>query len=185
MEKASRWNNRQLQHYSPAIEGKTDPRRFRMFIEKILPPPPLKVIDCGCAGGDVTNNISKRGYEVIGLYYPEIINKTSNKYPNLKLVACNLNMGIPASIGKIDWIYASEILEHLTHDFDFLVSCHNHLKLDGWLYLTVPKSAEKWSAHLRHYPKESLKNLFWAAGFNNIREGETSASSIIIGKKEE
>jgi len=184
MEKASRWNNRQLQHYSPAIEGRTDPPRFRMFVEKILPLPPLKVIDCGCAGGDVTNDISKRGYEVIGLDYPEIISKTSKKYPNLKLVACNLNMGIPAGIGKVDWIYASEILEHLTHDFDFLVSCYDHLKKGGNLYLTVPKSAEKWGAHLRHYPKMSLRNLFWAAGFNYVTEMETSASSIIIGKKE-
>ena len=183
-ESQSRWNSRQLQHYAPAREGRTDPPRFRIFVKKVLPPPPLKIIDCGCAGGDVTSDISIRGYDVIGLDYPEIISKTSKKYPNLKLVACDLNKGIPDDIEKVDWIYASEILEHLTHDFDFLVSCYDHLKNGGNLYLTVPKLAEKWGDHLRYYPKESLMNLFWAVGFNSIKKFETHASSIIMSKKE-
>lgn len=183
MKKSERWNKRQLEHYGPAVEGRTDPPRYRKFIEQYLPRPPLRIIDCGCAGGDVTMDIKKRGYDVIGLDYPEVIAKTKKKYPDLNLIACDLNEGIPSSICDIDWVYASEILEHVTHDFEFLASCYDCLKQGGNVYVTAPRQAEKWGAHLHFYPEMSLKNLVWAAGFEIFAVDKTFASTIVIGEK--
>jgi len=183
LRKSQRWYDRQLEHYASAIEGRTDPPRYRKFVEHYLPPSRLRVVDCGCAGGDVTADIKKRGYDVIGIDCPEIIAKTKIKYPNLDLVACDLNEGIPNSIQDIDWVYASEICEHITHDYEFLTSCYECLKKGGKIYVTVPRNADKWGAHLRFYPEMSLKNLIWAAGFEIIDEDKTFASTIVIGEK--
>lgn len=183
MDKSERWTNRQLEHYKKAVEGRTDPPRYHKFRDEYLGHPPLKIVDCGCAGADITKELSERGYEVIGIDYPDIIEKTRKKYPDLIFYSCDLNDGIPIAIGDVDWVYASEILEHITHDFDFLMSCYDCLRIGGKLYITVPRKAEKWNGHLRYYPKESLENLLWAAGFNEITFDTTFASCIVIGEK--
>lgn len=183
MRRSQRWLDRQLEHYAPAIEGRTDPPRYLKFRDEYLSPPPLRIVDCGCAGGDITADLHKRGYQAIGIDYSEIIDKTQMKYSILALVACDLNEGIPSSIRDVDWVYASEICEHITHDFDFLVSCYECLKKGGKVYVTVPRHADKWGAHLRFYPEMSLKNLVWAAGFEIFAVDKTFASTIVIGEK--
>lgn len=183
MRKSERWTNRQLEHYSPAIEGRTDPPRYTKFANEYLPLPPLKIIDCGCAGADITKALKDRGYDVVGLDFPVVVENTKKKYPDLKLIACDLNDGIPNSIRDVDWVYASEILEHLTHDFEFLASCYECLKMGGKIYVTVPLKAEKWGGHLRFYPEESLKNLVWSVGFKVETIDWTPTSLIIIGVK--
>ncbi len=184
--KSVRWHDRQLEHYGKAVEGRTDPPRYILFRDKYLNPPPLYIIDIGCAGGDITNDLKKRGYEVVGVDYPEVIEKTKKKYPYLNFVSCDVN-DMPLMqdefLERADWIYASEICEHITHDFDFLSSCFECLKNGGKIFVTVPRHAEKWEAHLRFYPEESLKNLLWAAGFEIFAVEKTFASLIAIGEK--
>lgn len=187
MRKSERWYDLQLKHYAPAVEGRTDPPRYKKFTYH-LNPPPLTIIDCGCAGGDITQDLRKRGYDVTGVDYPTVIEKTKLKYPDLKLIGCDLNYGLPSDYRFMEtahWIYASEILEHITHDFDFLSSCWECLKPWGRIYLTVPRVAEKWDGHLRFYPVESLHNLLWAAGFKVIHEDKDFSSTIVIAEKEE
>lgn len=183
MRKSQRWNDRQLEHYSHAVEGRIDPPRYAKFANEYLPLPPCRIIDAGCAGGDVTNHLKSKGHDVVGLDYPGVIAKTSKKYPDLELIACDLNEGIPNSIRDIDWVYASEILEHLTQDFEFLASCYECLKNGGKVYVTVPLKAGQWGGHLRFYPDESLKNIVWSAGFEVETVDRTPASLIVIGVK--
>jgi 2-polyprenyl-3-methyl-5-hydroxy-6-metoxy-1,4-benzoquinol methylase len=187
MRYSKRWHDRQLEHYIKAIEGRTDPPRYKLFKEKYLENLPLKIVDCGCAGGDISFELYKMGYLVVGIDYPEIIFKTKKKFPKglteLTFIDYDLNKGLPIGIIDFDWIYASEILEHITHDFDFLVSCHDCLKISGKIFVTVPRHAEKWEGHLRFYPEGSLKNMLWAAGFDNLIIDKTFASLIIIGEK--
>ncbi len=180
-----RWHKRQLEHYDGAVEGKTDPPRYKKFRDQYLGPPPLKVVDCGCAGGDITKELFDRGYEVIGLDFPEVIAKTEKKYPDLKnaLISCNLNDEIPDIVFDFDWVYASEICEHITHDYEFLVSCYECLKPGGKVFVTVPRHADKWEGHLRFYPEESMRNLLWATGFEFVAVDKTFASLIVIGEK--
>ena len=183
MRKSQRWADRQLEHYSSAVEGRTDPPRYTKFANEYLPLPPLKIVDCGCAGGDITRELSDRYYDVVGLDFPVVIAKTSKKYPDLKLIACDLNEGIPNSIRDVDWVYASEILEHLTQDFEFLASCYECLKNGGKVYVTVPSKAGTWGSHLRYFPEDSLKNLVWSAGFEVETIDRTPSSLIVIGVK--
>jgi len=185
MRKSERWEKRQLEHYSPAIEGKTVPPRYIKFRDQYLPPPPLKIVDCGCAGGDITKELKDKGYEIIGIDYPEVTEKTKKKYPDLTFYSCDLNDGIPIAIHDIDWVYASELCEHITHDFDFLISCYECLKLGGKVYITVPRHAAKWGGHLRFYPEESMRNLLWSAGFEVITVDKTFSSLIVIGEKKD
>jgi 2-polyprenyl-3-methyl-5-hydroxy-6-metoxy-1,4-benzoquinol methylase len=181
--KSERWRDLQLKHYASAVEGRIDPPRYKIFLEHIGPPP-LKIVDVGCAGGDITYDLKTRGYEVIGIDYPEVIEKTSKKYPELRFLAWDVNEGLPFIKGfQPDWVYASEILEHITHDFDFLASCHLILKKGGKIFVTVPRVPEKWDGHLRFYPVESLKNLLWAAGFEIVVADKDYSSTIIIGEK--
>jgi 2-polyprenyl-3-methyl-5-hydroxy-6-metoxy-1,4-benzoquinol methylase len=184
MRESKRWREVQLKHYGPAVEGRTDPPRYKKFLEHIGSPP-LKILDVGCAGGDITYDLKTRGYEVIGVDYPEVIEKTKVKYPDLMLFALDVNEGLRFSqlFFVPDWIYASEILEHITHDFDFLASCYVILKDGGKIFVTVPRVAEKWDGHLRFYPVESLKNLLWAAGFEIVEEDKDFSSTIVIGEK--
>ena len=180
-----RWHKRQLVHYGRAVEGRTDPPRYTKFRDQHLGPPPLKIVDCGCAGGDITKELSDKRYYVVGIDYHEVIEKTEKKYPDLTFYSTDLNDGIPFVIREMDWVYASEICEHITHDYDFLVSCYECLKPGGKVYVTVPRHADKWEAHLRFYPEESLKNLLWAAGFEIVVVDRTFASLIVIGEKKE
>lgn len=186
MRKSDRWHDLQLKHYAPAVEGRTDPARYHIFVDKYLGPPPLKIFDIGCAGGDITHDLKTRGYEVVGIDYPEVIEKTKVKYPDLDLVAWDINEGLPFDRRFFEphWIYASEILEHITHDFEFLASCYECLKDGGRIFVTVPRVGEKWDGHLRYYPVESLRNLLWAAGFKIIHENKDFSSTIVIGEKQ-
>lgn len=189
MTSSERWRELQLKHYAPAVEGRTDPPRYKKFLSH-LSSPPKKILDAGCASGDITYDLQQRGYKTIGIDYPEVIEKTKIKHPSLMLFgcdlySCDLNSGVPIHITDVDWVYASEILEHITHDYDFLVSCHECLKPLGRIYLTVPRVGEKWDGHLRYYPVESLRNLLWAAGFKVIHEDKDFSSTIVIGAKEE
>ena len=102
MKKSDRWNNRQLEHYARAVEGRTDPPRYLKFRAHYLSPPPLKIIDAGCASGDISTELANRGYTVIGLDFPDVINKTKKKYPDLNLVAYDLNDGIPITIKEVE-----------------------------------------------------------------------------------
>ena len=175
------WEKNQHQNYDDADEGNIDTTRFMIFTS-LLPSPPCKILDCGCSGGEITKTLQKFGYEVIGTDFPEVIKRTSLKYPELNLIPSNLNKEIP-NINNVDWIYASEILEHLVYDFDFLTRCHTILRDNGKIFLTVPRRPEKWNAHLRFYPIESLINLAALAGFKFLRSYLDSSSTIYVGEK--
>ena len=184
MRGSERWRELQLKHYAPAVEGRTDPPRYKKFLCE-LGPHPCNILDVGCAGGDITHDLKTRGHEVVGIDYPQVIEKTRVKYPDLRLLAWDVNEGL--SFDKEwfypDWIYASEILEHITHDYEFLTSCYEYLRPNGKIYLTVPRVGEKWDGHLRFYPVESLRNLLWTAGFKVISEDKDFSSTIVIGEK--
>jgi len=80
MRSSERWRELQLKHYAPAVEGRTDPARYKKFLSH-LNDPPLRILDVGCAGGDITNDLMVRGHHVTGVDYPEVIEKTKIKYP--------------------------------------------------------------------------------------------------------
>lgn len=183
MRKSDRWHDLQLKHYAPAVEGRTDPPRYKKFLSH-LNDPPLRIVDCGCAGGDISEDLWKKGHTVIGIDCPEVIEKAKQHHPAVPFIPCDLNEGLPEGIIGFDWIYASEILEHITHDFEFLASCYECLKIGGRIYVTVPRVGEKWDGHLRFYPVESLRNLLWAAGFMIVHEDKDFSSTIVIGAKE-
>ena len=72
---------------------------------------------------------------------------------------------------KLDFIFSSNVLEHIKDDSSTLISIRNHLKTGGRVYLYLPAKMLLWSAldeavgHYRRYEINSLRNKCNLLGF--------------------
>lgn len=92
----------------------------------------LNVLDCGISKGTVAEILSKRGANCFG------IDVNPREIIGVKIIQADLNNGIPDLGTKFDIIFAGEIIEHLFDDSRFVRECHDILKPDGILIVTVP-----------------------------------------------
>ncbi len=150
------------------------------------------VLDIGCWSGNRLKNLQGNvfGMEIdknkINLAEPEI---------RRKIKLGDVTKGIPYN-KKFDWIFLTEVLEHLSNDLNALININKSLKKDGNLILTTPKSIRYFEfydpAWVRwkllggkqhyHYTKEELFRKLKATGFI-IKEYSVEGNlSWIIGR---
>lgn len=129
-----------------------------------------KVLDLGCNDGAITNEIAKKGNDVLGVDLEEVIEKVAKKkYPHLKFVAHDLSQKFPWTDGSFDVIVALELIEHIPDDDLFLQECFRILKKGGKLILSTPNAAyflframllfgkfHEFSRHIHYYTFETL-----------------------------
>lgn len=100
--------------------------------------PNSKVLDLGCGSGRDTNELSKKGHQVVGLDASEkLIDYAKNKFPQITFQVGNL-LNIPLPDNSFDGIWCHAVILHLETIDDVnksLKEMHRVLKSGGIVHL--------------------------------------------------
>jgi len=92
----------------------------------------------------------------------------------VRFVAGNLD-GVVRNCSH-DLALLATVIEHVSDDVGLLRDVRRHLRVGGWVIVTVPAGPDRWTleddlvGHLRRYSRESLESAMKSAGFSrNLR----------------
>lgn len=146
------------------------------------------ILDVGCCDGGVVLKLRELGYKAFGVDHPKVIERTVrtnvSEVEGLWLSA-DLeveNLG-PLWHGRFDMVIATEVIEHLLHDFELLVKIHEWLKRGGKLYLTTRSGGSPEGHHVRHYTEVTIVRLMTYAGFESIEVKTEERAIRATGRK--
>lgn len=135
-----------------------------------------KILDIGCAGGPLLNELKNSGFEnAAGAdFSAEAVAKCKNR----GLMAYEADAhSLPFEANSYDLLIASDSLEHLEFDEKALANWYNVLKPGGRILVFVPAYMFLWSEqdtvnfHFRRYTRSNLVKKMKAAGFEVKRKG--------------
>ena len=128
-----------------------------------------RLFEVGCGAGTLLHECAAMGFTSSGL-------ETS---PPARAIAASVNPTLPVhselpqdEYGKFDYLLSLEVLEHIERDCDALRQWRLLLKPNGYLLLSVPAHASKWTdsdvwaGHYRRYEKDGLVRLLEQTGFS-------------------
>lgn len=96
----------------------------------------LKIIDIGCAGGEIIKPFAKDN-ELFGVDISEAFLKTASKN-GLKVKKANLEDKIPFNKESFDIALCSEVIEHIIGTDKLLSEINRILKMNSELIITIP-----------------------------------------------
>ena len=124
-----------------------------------------RLLDLGCGTGNMVENLSAQGYNVVGLdLLPEGLHSTRQNVPHSMLIQADLSTPLPLSDNAFDVAIVLDVLEHVKDD-NLLEEINRILTPGGIILLTVPAFPWLWSfrdtdaGHLRRYTRRSLRDL--------------------------
>lgn len=136
------------------------------------------VLDVGCGGGFVVEAMRRVGARAAGIdpHAPSI------EYARRAFPACEFHCGVAedlqASGRKFDFLYCSEVIEHVPDAEGFTAALARLCRPGGYLFVTtpdighwrVPKDLISWDLvdppqHVRYFTIESLRMLLERHGF--------------------
>ena len=130
-----------------------------------------KILDVGSSSGTNLRMLDEIGYNnYTGLDPSDEAIKQCKKKGFTKIVKGNA-CSLPFKNNSIDFIIASDVLEHIENDQLALSEIHRVMKKDSYAIITVPAFKFLWSLHdessmhKRRYIKISLKNLIKTKDF--------------------
>jgi SAM-dependent methyltransferase len=151
-----------------------------------------RVLDLGCAGGYISEALAARGFSVTGVDLPG-----AEHSPDIEFIAANLDEGLPALVGRFDYIVCADILEHLRDPQQLLEAARQRLAPGGRLVASLPNSGHAWfrwqvlrgrfpqedrglfdRTHVRFYVYDGWIDLLRRSGFTVERE---AASGVPVG----
>ncbi len=148
-------------------------RLYQTITSLIKIKPNITILDVGCGNGWVAKEFVKKGCNVISVDISfENTSRIINQIPDenhIALMADSYNL--PIKENSVDYIIASEIMEHVIDPKLFIKSLFNVLKKDGKLIITTPyneviehslcihcnKKTPK-NAHLHSFNESNIKN---------------------------
>jgi SAM-dependent methyltransferase len=158
----------------------------REFLVSSLPRPPLRVLDVGCAGGQVAVLLTRLGYEVTGIELNHRMAAEARRR-GIQVLEQDLEDPLPFETGSFGAVHACEIIEHLFDTEAFLRELHRVLQPGGILVASTPnvnslvnrwrvltgRHLPMWGAypgdvhggHIRVFNKTKLVELLRRAGF--------------------
>lgn len=148
----------------------------------------LLVLDIGCYTGEVTAEFKKLGAKAIGLDI-SFISLRKAKSKNLDVIRSDISEALPFKDNTFNFMYCSEVIEHLMDTDKFIIEMNRILKKDGLLFLTTPNIAAlknrirllfgKYpynleyklggAGHIHLYNREKLKEQLESNGFEVIK----------------
>lgn len=158
-------------------------RATQLYLEYLRPLEPAsgrRLLDVGCAQGDLLALARARGWDVHGLELsPEPARRAIAQY------------GIPVDIGTLedtgsalghfDVIISTDVIEHVTSPSGFLTAIHSALRPGGTALIETPNFGGLWSRlgrshwiglnrfHVFLFTASSLIRLMRASGFHSCR----------------
>ena len=107
---------------------------------------PLRILDVGCSGGRLAEQLRERGHHVTGIDLadtPEVSQRVD------AFVRADLEQGIPNEVGSdYDVVIAADVIEHLRNSDQLLRQIAERLHPEGRLLLSVPNFGH-WYPRLR------------------------------------
>ena len=136
------------------------------------------MLDIGCGGGFMANAFSRMGAQATGLDIAE----ASVAYARKHFPACEFYCESFSDFRKrrlsFDFVFSTEVLEHLPGPGDFMATLQAVTKPGGYVYIAtpdaghpaVPLDISQWGditppEHLQFFNRENLSNLFSRYGF--------------------
>jgi len=143
-------------------------------------PKGARVLDLGCATGDLIAELKDRGCEVWGVDLDKNAVNFAKKYlklENVYAMSCDEFFKLP-NLPKFDLIIFFELLEHLDNPLEFIQNIKKILKEDGTIVMSTPSRerilANLWQSdfpphHLTRWNENAIFNLFEKIGFKITR----------------
>lgn len=129
--------DQQNKYYGSYLKIKNNPRYKKVW--QYLKENNLKgrILDIGCADGNFSETLAKKGYDCYGLeYLEEAIKDCTGK--GIKVVQGSFLEKFPFEDNFFDLVFAGEVVEHTIDDLAFLGEINRVLKRGGILILTTP-----------------------------------------------
>jgi len=144
-------------------------------LERVLPAPPLRLLELGCGTGNVLGALGRFG-EAVGVELdPQL--RDVGRAAGLDIRAGALPDDIPIAEGWADAVLLLDVIEHLDDDLGSLRAAARFVRPGGAVIVTVPAYGWLWSAHdvalghRRRYTARGLHRLMETAGFHVERLG--------------
>jgi SAM-dependent methyltransferase len=137
-------------------------------LERVMPPPPRRLLDIGCGTGNVLHALARFG-EAVGVERnPEL--RAVGAAAGLDIRPGSLPDAIPVAEAWADVVLLLDVLEHLDDDRAGLAGARRALRPGGIMIVTVPAYGWLWSGHdevlghRRRYTAKTLRHTMNAAG---------------------
>ncbi len=140
-----------------------------------------KILDAGCAFGDLLALLDKKNYITYGIDVSEYAIAKAKKNTKAKLIVGDLNEKLPYKDDFFDAVFALDIIEHLESPHQFLLDMHRVLKKKGVLFIQTPNInslferifKKDWfgyrdETHLILFNRKNLQFLLQKSGFSVI-----------------
>jgi len=132
----------------------------------------LKILDCGCATGNLLNYLKNKGFKnLVGIDNYENLIKNIKEVNVFQMDICNMSF----KDDEFDIIISSDILEHIQDDAKAIREMKRVLKKDGVLVVFVPAYKFLWSyhdvinQHKRRYTEKELISKLKTEGFEMLK----------------
>ncbi len=128
------------------------------------------IFDIGGGNGFVALGLKKAGYQV-ALVEPGVAGARNAKNRGLENVICATTDSAGFEARSMPAVGLFDVVEHIEHDVEFLISVKELLSDDGRLYITVPSYSWLWSneditaGHHRRYSIKTMSDTLRSAGF--------------------
>ncbi len=128
------------------------------------------LLDIGGGTGDVAGFLKKHDIETIVLE-PEVKGALIAREQGMTVI-CRRIAEANFVKNSIPALAMFDVLEHIADDLEMVRECHNLLKSDGHLFISVPAYGWLWSnldknsGHFRRYDRRKLKGLLEPIGFD-------------------
>jgi SAM-dependent methyltransferase len=136
-------------------------------LDRVLPPPPRRLLDLGCGTGNVLESLGRFG-EAVGVEQDAQM-RAVGRAAGLDIRPGALPDDLPVPDGWADAVLLLDVIEHLDDDRAALRAARRALRPGGVLVVTVPAYGWLWSGHdvalghRRRYSARSLRAVMRAA----------------------
>ena len=129
-----------------------------------------RILEIGCGGCTILEDLKNRGYEVTGID-PGPLSVREGKRRGVPIV--NDFFPTPDFRDPVDLVFHNDVLEHVPNPVEFLAAQKFQLEEGGLIIAAVPDCCEgvnfgeismTMHQHLNYYDLDSLRNVFEAAG---------------------
>ena len=133
-----------------------------------------RVLEIGCGGAAVLRRVAANSMSCFAID-PSPIAVDALNGTDIELIADFFPNQLNGE--QFDFLFCADVLEHMADPLDFLITCKNHLLVDGLLLVSVPdctKSIEIGDVsmalhqHLSYFDATSLKTILEEAGFADV-----------------
>jgi 2-polyprenyl-3-methyl-5-hydroxy-6-metoxy-1,4-benzoquinol methylase len=169
---------------APAVEAAAE---SPIAVEAARTPARARVLDVGCGAGEITSEIARAGFDVVGIdVAAEPLRRARARDPQLDVRLVATDGEWPLADASFDAVWAGETLEHVLDTAAWLSQVRGVLRSGGTLVLSTPahdrlgvlalalsargfdEHFDPRSDHVRFYTRRTLARLLADFGFEQI-----------------